>query len=371
MIIDADTHFYEPRDLWDQYLDPSLRGRGPKFVTDEKGVLRFQLGDKLYPRPDAVPHGINKIYGDVAPLCEIKGSYDPQARLDHMDASGVDVNVIYPTVGMMGFATGDDGELAAGLCRAFNRWAADFASADPARLKPTALLPFRHPELARAELRFARETLGLEIAFANPTPSPHANWHAPDFDNLWKDMEDLDVVMTFHEGTGASDGRVAKGRYSVWAFNYLCGHVVETMLCAMDVTLGGVLARHPKLRVGFIEAHIAWVPGWLALMDDICVTHPEYVARDSRTPLEKKPSEYFLEQCYVTAFTDESGYTEILEKFGDGLLALCSDYPHSQARATTLMEEFTSLHPEVPEVARAALAGGNMSRILGLSDAGK
>jgi hypothetical protein len=47
----------------------------------------------------------------------------------------------------------------------------------------------------------------------------------------------------------------------------LCGRVVEAELALMDIILGGVLHRFPKLRVGFAEAFVAWLPSWLALMD--------------------------------------------------------------------------------------------------------
>ena len=50
---------------------------------------------------------------------------------------------------------------------AYNRYCADFARADPQRLKPVMLVPFNHPEVAAREIAYAREVCGLEVAFVN------------------------------------------------------------------------------------------------------------------------------------------------------------------------------------------------------------
>src|SRR5437764_1104188 len=80
--------------------------------------------------------------------------------------------------------------LAAAACRAMNRWSAEFAKADPARLKPCMLLPLHEPERALSEFRYATRTLGLEVIFAAPMPAPERRWSDPSLDSFWREVED-------------------------------------------------------------------------------------------------------------------------------------------------------------------------------------
>jgi predicted TIM-barrel fold metal-dependent hydrolase len=359
-VVDADTHFYEPKALWDDYLDPEFRDSAPQWVTDETGALRLHLEGKEYPARGTNKKGVGHIFGDGMVHETMLAGNQAGPRLAEMDAWGVDVHVIYPTAGMLGFSQVQDPRLAGAMARAYNRWASEFAAADPHRLRPAALLPTRHPEVAAAELRYARETLNLGLAFANPTPPVGLTWSDSAFDDLWSTVEDLDVIMTFHEGSGGSTNAVGIGRYNVYAFNYLCSHVVEVMLAAMDILVGGVLDRHPRMRVGFVEAHIAWVPGWLALLDDVAKKTALSVV-NADLVLQGLPTDYFKRSCYVTAFADDAGLAEVIAAVGTDCVAMSSDYPHPQARGMSLTEAVEKEHPDLtPQVRAELLSGGKL-----------
>ena len=49
MVIDADAHANEPRDLFDRYLEKDFRDNGPKVVEIDK-VLYWMVEGKLFPR---------------------------------------------------------------------------------------------------------------------------------------------------------------------------------------------------------------------------------------------------------------------------------------------------------------------------------
>ena len=54
---------------------------------------------------------------------------------------------------------------------------------------------------------------------------------------------------------------------------------------------GGVFERHPKLRVGFMEAGVTWVPYFLDRLHE----HWEKRIRDLDPDLEPRPSEFLME----------------------------------------------------------------------------
>jgi predicted TIM-barrel fold metal-dependent hydrolase len=187
------------------------------------------------------------------------------------------------------------------------------------------LLPFNHPDVAAGEMRIAKEEHGLNIVFTNPTPPDDRAWSDPDFEVLWRTAEELDVVVTFHESTvGAGPNSVGINRYTGRSpMIYLCTHTVEVQLAVMDLILGGVLERHPRLHVGLLEAHLTWIPGWLELMDF------KFGAALRQTGvLRDDPSTYFRRQIFAAAFPDDPGVREVADAVGVENVVFSSDWPH-------------------------------------------
>ena len=88
------------------------------------------------------------------------GGFDPHARIPDMDADGIDAAFLYPSLGLFSGAIHDP-ELAAAVCRAYNRWLADYCKPYPDRLFGVAMLPLQSVELAIDEMRFRQKRAGL------------------------------------------------------------------------------------------------------------------------------------------------------------------------------------------------------------------
>jgi hypothetical protein len=94
------------------------------------------------------------------------------------------------------------------------------------------------------------------------------------------------------------------------------------------------------------EAHTAWVPGWLALLDYTYLTigRGSPFARRSRTgygevKLDLKPSDFFRRQCYVSAFPDDEMIVEA-DAVGPGNILVGTDWPHPVAIGRATIAEF-------------------------------
>ena len=98
---------------------------------------------------------------------------------------------------------------------------------------------------------------------------------------------------------------------------------MEQMTAAASLILGGVLQRHPRLRVGFMEAGCGWVPYWLERMDE----HAENY-RFEVPHLKERPSAYFRRQCFVSFELDERAVPYVAETVGAETLVFASDFPH-------------------------------------------
>jgi hypothetical protein len=102
MVIDADAHANEPRDLFDRYLEKEFRDRGPKVVEVGK-VLYWMVEGKLFPRPlgnygHGTPNGYLFQKGKPDMAISSPGLDDVEGRLKDMDKEGIDIQVVYPNI---------------------------------------------------------------------------------------------------------------------------------------------------------------------------------------------------------------------------------------------------------------------------------
>src|SRR5260370_20341311 len=117
-----------------------------------------------------------------------------------MDADGIDAAFLSPSLGLFAGAVEDPG-LAAGMCRAYTRWLADYCKPSPDRLFGVAMLPMQAVELAIDEMRFARKELGFHGGFLRPNPYHGKKMISdPMYAPFWTMAAELDFSIRLHEG---------------------------------------------------------------------------------------------------------------------------------------------------------------------------
>ena len=103
--------------------------------------------------------------------------------------------------------------------------------------------------------------------------------------------------------------------------------------------LGGVLERHPTLRVGFLECGAGWLPYWMWRMDEAFELDG---ARDMPY-LRMRPSDYVRRQCFVSIDSDEDPGIAALGALDDRNVVWGSDYPHPDAKFPHTREKFRAI----------------------------
>ena len=237
------------------------------------------------------------------------GGFDPHKRIPDMDADGIDAAFLYPSLGLFSGAIHDP-QLAAAVCRAYNRWLADYCKPYPDRLFGVAMLPMQEVELAIEEMRFARKELGFKGGFLRPNPYNNKMIHDPDYEPFWAAAEDLDFSIGFHEG---ASGRHAAGRHRplrrARGARHIITHTMEMMLACLSVIWGGVCEKHPKIRIGFLESGGGWIAPWLDRMDR---HFDDQGFNDSG--LKTRPSEMFQRNCWIS-FEPVEGSLKVLADY--------------------------------------------------------
>ena len=196
---------------------------------------------------------------------------------ERLDELGIDVAVLYPTVGLTVMAVDDD-ELRRAVARACNRYYAEAYGPYADRLRPVGVIPTYDPDEAVAELEHATTTLGLKgFLFGGlvlrPTPGHDpsdraARWvdglgldSLHDYDPLWARCVELGVSPTFHS-TGIGFGsRVSPTNYVA---NHIGNFAAGSEAVCRSLFFGGAMTRFPELSFAFLEGGVAWACNLLA-----------------------------------------------------------------------------------------------------------
>src|SRR2546425_2536086 len=207
-IIDADGHILEPVDIWEKYMDPAFRERAPRLIIGDNDKERLLIEGQILGNPKGLGRlgAVGSRDGSVDPDKMMykdgrPGGFDPHARIKDMELDGIDAAFLYPSIGLFSGAVKDP-QLAAAMCRAYNRWLADYCRPYPDRLFGVAMLPMQSVELAIAEMRYARKELGMRGGFLRPNPYKGRTLHHPDYDPFWAEVQELDFSIGLHEGSG-------------------------------------------------------------------------------------------------------------------------------------------------------------------------
>lgn len=351
-IVDADGHVVEPLDLWDRYIDKEFYDRRPivedRFITVE-GLKMSKLGladpgsgydIEEFNKGAGYDWQVN--FGEQA----LKG-FTSKTYVEMMDGEGIDQMVLYPSKGLYAASIEHmDGRLSAAICRAYNRWLHDFCAEAPDRLIGVAVTALHDPELAAAEARYAVEELGMRGCSIRPNPYAGRNLEDKAYDVYYAELTRLDVPLTIHEGAGAYMPQYGDRHESHLARHAMC-HTMEQMGATFSLTVGGVMERHPTLRVAQLEAGGGWLPYWLDRLDE----HAHWLrhAKNETGHLTMRPSDYFRRQGWIHVEPDDPTFRVIVDYLGADRTLWATDYPHPDGRFPGVVDGLDDAKGITPE----------------------
>ncbi|HEV3226087.1 MAG TPA: amidohydrolase family protein [Acidimicrobiales bacterium] len=347
-VIDSDQHLYEPRGMWADHIDPSLRAEALELHDDDRGFTwvtwrgrRIELADVHLPG-DVNSNGNHRRrlragerssyrYDDVLP----DSYWSPTARVAWLDAVGFEEAVCFPNFGLLWERRLSESlpALTANMA-AWNRWCASVVVESRGRLHPVAHLTLRDLEWLDAQLT-ALDTAGVELAMIAPAPVDGRPLSHPDHERIWSSFVEHGVSPVFHVADqprmfddcwyppdGDSFVPAIESAF-IW---------VPPAIALTDLILNGVFDRHPGLRIGVVELSSIWVPQFLLMLDGSLDFTSKLNGVD--VTLSKRPSDYLLDHVRISSFSYEDP-ARLTRKTGDVYMC-CSDYPHSEGTATPL-----------------------------------
>jgi predicted TIM-barrel fold metal-dependent hydrolase len=141
--------------------------------------------------------------------------------------------------------------------RAYNRWLADFCSADPKRLLGLTLLgTLDDPNWCVEEIDRAYDD-GLRTGVVLPLEYYLPLYHHRRYDIIWERCSELGLTVCVHPGRGAPTYNGDNEYEERSVFLMEVGWYAHRPLWSFII--GGIFDRFPKLNLAFVELGIGWI----------------------------------------------------------------------------------------------------------------
>jgi uncharacterized protein len=336
--IDADAHVIETMQTW-SYLDEDERRFTPQLMTQTFGgelLSNEGIAVRDFWVIEGRAHGKDRNVGTDTPR-ESREMLSVEARLAHMDALGIEIQVLYPTLFLRPVVQQAERERA--LCKSYNRWMGELWRQGAGRLRWVAKTPLqlleKAPDAVRDELERAKNNGACGI-FMRGLECERA-LGSPYFYPLWEMAGELDLPVCIHSANGsflhhdffAEDTTFTKFKLAVvGAFHTLLEKEIPK--------------KFPKVRWGFVEVSAQWVPYVLNDLAD------RYRRQGRSFPADALAVNNLWVACENT---DDLPY--VLSHAGENRLMIGTDYGHhdpsTELNAIRLLRNDKRISPVVVE----------------------
>jgi predicted TIM-barrel fold metal-dependent hydrolase len=354
--IDADCHVLEPFYLWENYLETEFKDHALlQDMTVDGEVITHKISEEVH------AEGFRRMIQNHT--VSVLKNFDAESQVRAIKRMGVEIAFLYTTVGLWLFAVDTmDAKLAGAFVRAYNNWLRDFCSYDTQILRGVGAINQHAPQEMVPELHRIVE-FGWKAVFLRPNPVKGRLLSDPAYEPFWGECERLGVAVSLHEATHARVPTTGADRFNTRFALHACSHPMEHQMALLALIEGGVLERHPKLRVGFLESACGWLPYWLWRLDR------EYhdLAWEVKDHVKMKPSEYFRRQCFIAMEPSEHYLPEIINYIGADNILLGSDYPHIDYEPT-IMKDAVAFEERLSKKVVQKILWDNPARFYGLDN---
>ena len=351
-IISADTHAGANHETYRQYLDP-------RFHED------FDAWRGKYKNP----------WKDLRDTDLRVRNWDDERRDADQLSDGVVGEVLFPNTvppfypGFVLFAgppKPEDYEHRRAGIQAHNRWLVDFCARKPAQRAGIGQIFLNDIDDAIADATWIKEN-GLRGGILLPNVAPDVKWvkplYHPDYDRLWGALQDLDIVVNLHSGTGSPD----YGRFDSVPMIMISEVGFYGVRPLVHMMLSGVFERFPRLKFVITESSAAAIPPMLEQLDGIITKVREgeigELKYTKENTLPRSATEYFHQNCWMGASFPSIADAEARHVIGVDRYMWGSDYPHDEGTPPFSREHLRQVFNEVGEQDMRRILAGNAAEL--------
>lgn len=277
---------------------------------------------------------------------------DPEARVEHMDRMGVDVQGLATFVSEYFYWA--PARAGAESARIQNDNLAAVAAANPDRyVAMGATVPLQDIDLAIAELDRVVDDLGFKGLQIGGTIDGH-NLDEPRFRPFWSAVEAKGVPVILHPS-----GYPESQRFGDYFLTNCIGNPLETMVAATRMIFSGLFEEHPGIKLVLLHGG-GYLPFYTSRSDHTWEVRPE-----ARAKIPDHPPSHYMRQLYYDTMVFQPLYLRhLIEIVGVDHVMLGTDYPFDMAETDPI--GLIKATDGITDSDREAITGGNAARLFAL-----
>jgi aminocarboxymuconate-semialdehyde decarboxylase len=252
--------------------------------------------------------------GTGRPMALPTNIVDVDRRLEQMDRAGVGVQVMSPWMRLSACELPVD--VSSSFARAFNDAAAALVAEHPSRFLALANLPMRDPAAAAKELRHCVAGLGMVGAEIATRPG-WRDLDDPAFEPVWSAAEELGCALLVHPLHSLA-GRAVERHF----LGNLVGNPAETTVAIGHLVFGGVVERHPRLKLCFVHGG-GFAPYQIGRWDHAFRND----VRGAAANLTVLPTQLLRTMYFDTVLHSPDAIRYLVTAVGTNQVVMGSDYP--------------------------------------------
>jgi hypothetical protein len=363
-VISVDDHVVEPPQLFETYMRPGLRGRGPQLVETDRGHQVWEFDGNRY-----VQMGMNAVAGRRAETVKMEpfrfehmrpGCYDIEARIADMDLGGIWAMLNFPSqiTGFCGsvFARATDPAVGVDAVRAWNDWLfTEWHEPHPDRVIPGGITYLGDAQEAAKEIHRNAERGFVSVTLPE---RPHAIglpslWDRNFWDPVVQACVDTDTVISLHVGSSGLHEMPA-GAPSLQLGATMFGQL-SLGACA-EWLWSEYPLRHPSLKIAMSEGGIGWVAMLIDRLDNIIDRSGYGMGWDER------PADVLRRNFWFCTIDDPS---TIRTRDVIGVENICveTDYPHGDSTWPNTQRVIQEVWGDLPPGELRMMCSENAARL--------
>jgi predicted TIM-barrel fold metal-dependent hydrolase len=317
-VFSADDHISLGEDIFFERFPESMKDQAPRVIYEDS-AWNLSMGGKTF-----LPRDFTAVLMQYDPLAG-SATNDVEARARELESDGVHRELAFPNalLGLMGWPDKAVREL---CFRIYNEHIAELQERSNGRFYGVGMINWWDGDGCRKTLDELQQ-LGLTTFWLPLKPGAGDDGKPLDYNSaamypVWEAIEESGLPVAHHIGEAplaspCRDNGVLVGMmHNVAPFREMFGRYI----------FGGILDRHPSLRVGWFEGGINWIPAALQDAEHLYAS----MQHMAQHPIEHEVAHYWERNMYASFMIDPLGL-ELIERIGVDRVMWSSDYPHNES----------------------------------------
>jgi predicted TIM-barrel fold metal-dependent hydrolase len=353
----ADNHISLSEDIFHERFPEALKDQAPRvFYAEDSWTLGF--GDK-----NILPPAFTNVLMQYDSLPGATTA-DIDARMAELASDGVMRELAFPNamLALMGLPNYEIRELS---FRIYNEYLAELQEKAPGRFYGVGLINWWDGEGARRTISEAK-ALGIRTFWLPLKPGVHpdgapVDFNSPRMSEVWDAVEESGLPVSHHIGEGPIS--------SPCAHNGLAVSMVHQAAPFREMfaryVIGGILDRHPRLRIGWFEGGINWVLSAIQDAEHMHLSFRHMLDRD----IDHDVRYYWDNHMYSAFMVDPLGL-EVVDRIGIDRVMWSTDYPHNESTFGYSEQSLAAVVAATGPEKAARIVSDNAVEFLGLPSNG-